>query len=987
MADTLQEIAQKILEASNGGFDIIQKIYPNADPKKAFRIREDDKTQSCHVKSYKGIYRLTDFGGTLKGEDGIGIYADWHKIDYWEAIVALGKEYGFIQDKGKETYKADYAEFAVDKCPVKLNEKGFYYKVKDFTDLDFLLLGPEISTKNEEGLTVRKPLISEEVCTKVNFFALEEYYIRSADGTKVHRFRANESYPMFAFINEDDKIGEWLKVYMPKATKRLSPDGKDRRFFHLGGRPKDFIFGFDQLQDFFDEAYDTALAKLLEKARTDEERTEIENEHEKSFKLERICIATGGSDGLNLLALGEFTIWFNSETAEITKELFDELSKYAHSIINIPDCDTTGIREGRANALKFLTLKTLWLNDYPEYKGVKDFKDYAFRNKNSALSKVRQRTHTLLERAKHTQFWDVIYSDKTKKTTYNFNVNFGLYFLEMSGFCRVDDEARKDGYYFARITNHIVEELEGTTKIKNFFKDFLEEKQKELGVRKIPHELLNNIMTSQRLSENQLLFLNLEQLDFTSFDTRSQYFFFNNETWRVDKNGISVAPKNDKFVLKSQIIEELITNQTSKKVNSREFKISEDPYFDIKPIGEDFFDIEIKEKECDFLNFIIQTSRVFWEEEKANYIEKGYSEKDFFEKTKFNIAGDYLSTDQKEEQKQHLVNKIFTIGYMLHRYKDLGKPWIPYAVDNSVQEDRVAEGGSGKSVFFSSLDYILNFHTVNGKDDLEQDKFWLENVSKHTAVIFIDDVKRGFDLEFLYQLSTGKMSINTKFQSKAVLNYNESPKFAVSSNHSLRDMNGSSIRRRLLISFSNYYHAKSEKYDKREIYDDFGYNLYSDWDDKQWNKFVNFLLQCLKFYLSHSKKIEAPDNNIMRRAWLSEMGVEFQDWADNYYPHHSGVELMKLEVEMNVKHFAENKNYKWLKGLTPNSFKSKTKAWCKFNDYEFEDRILKSVKQPDGTFQSREHIKLTRNFEDGETIPEDLNPVIEEPEDKTIFDD
>ena len=48
----------------------------------------------------------------------------------------------------------------------------------------------------------------------------------------------------------------------------------------------------------------------------------------------------------------------------------------------------------------------------------------------------------------------------------------------------------------------------------------------------------------------------------------------------------------------------------------------------------------------------------------------------------------------------------------------------------------------------------------------------------------------------------------------------------------------------------------------------------------------------------------------MRRAWLTEMGEEFHDWANSYYPDHEQEEILKITAEAEAKKYAEWKNYR-----------------------------------------------------------------------------
>lgn len=47
----------------------------------------------------------------------------------------------------------------------------------------------------------------------------------------------------------------------------------------------------------------------------------------------------------------------------------------------------------------------------------------------------------------------------------------------------------------------------------------------------------------------------------------------------------------------------------------------------------------------------------------------------YAQKNKFRIDGEGLTEQEIAEQKQNLLSKIFTVGYMLHRYKSLSRPW------------------------------------------------------------------------------------------------------------------------------------------------------------------------------------------------------------------------------------------------------------------------------------------------------------------------
>lgn len=118
MSQGLKAIADKILEMTNGGLDIIQEIYPQATPNKNFRIREDDKNASCSIFKKEDRYRINDFGGVVKSQDCFGLHALENNCDYWESIVAIARkmqtEKGIqLLNEKTRIYKPDYTEWKI----------------------------------------------------------------------------------------------------------------------------------------------------------------------------------------------------------------------------------------------------------------------------------------------------------------------------------------------------------------------------------------------------------------------------------------------------------------------------------------------------------------------------------------------------------------------------------------------------------------------------------------------------------------------------------------------------------------------------------------------------------------------------------------------------------------------------------------------------------------------------------------------------------
>lgn len=947
-----QNIVDKILQATNNGLDIILEIFPQANTRQNFRIRDaqDDKNPSASLYQDRdsGRWKIHDHAGDIRAEDCFGVYAIENGLSYREAIFEVGRklqlERGIqIFDEVKEIYKYEYREYAVADCPVELNAKGYHYVVNEtLSDYELSCLGGVVSSKKTDGTYEKQSIITDEVCKRVNLFSLKEYYQykKNDDGTeKVMHFISTDRFPILAFINQDAKLGEWLKIYMPKGSKKLQADGRDRRFKYLGGKPSRYIFGLENLERKYKDAFEKAKQEYATKEKID--LNEV-SDNDVNFKLERICIATGGSDGLNLLALGEFPIWFNSETEHIDEKLFEDLSKMAEYVVNIPDTDATGKKEGRRLALEFLQLRTLWLDDYsPKERFVKDFKDFVRCYPSLTKTKLTHKVKSILEAAKPAQFWEELVAKNGRKS-YEFNPIFGFYFLRLNGFSRLEDE-NKEKTTFIRVDGAIVEVLKDTQTIKSFFTNYLTERQKKDGVRKIPTRLINTLITSQKLSEGTLNFIHERKLQFHNFEKYAQNINFSTGSYRITADKIEEVKDHKNYVLKNKLVDVLIRQNAGFNFSTKGFnlikEVEENRIFEIKETGEGIYEIDIKIKNCHLLNYLIQTSRMYWEKERKAYIDRGMKEEFFFENTRFKITSEDLTEEENQEHVNHLVNKIFVIGYLFHRYKNPSNPWMPLALDNAVMGDKEAHGGSGKSIFFEMFKYFMNVKEIDGKMDFKNNRFWKEGITKHTDLIYIDDLNKGVEFNMFYTMTTGNITIDTKNSNLIDINKKESGKLAISYNYSLKDLQGSSTRRNLILAFSDYFHARSEERKERQPKDDFGLQLYDDFDQKQWELTIRLVVECFQFYIKQNKKIEAPINNIMRRSYLTLMGEHFQGWADAYFNEKENQELIREVVFNEFLQFVNGRKIHWLMNITPKAWMQKLQYWCKYNELEIKSEV------------------------------------------------
>lgn len=872
---------QDILNASRGGLDIILTYYPQAGAclesnRKEFKIRESERTPSARIKQLSdGNYVVTDFGDDSTPRNGIQICMKEDEITYREAIVKLAGRYG-VGGINPEINKPGF-----EKRPATVDEKEgeTYFEIKE--------------EMTEKELAELGPIVTKDVCNKYNVHSLNSFtYIKNREA---HVTTSNENYPIFMVDH-----GEFKKIYQPK-----NPD-KAYRFRYSGTRPKDFINGLNQVR------------KAHEEINSEYDPESSEKEKKKMQKLSEIIIASGERDALNVAGFGYNVIWLNSETATVDIKLYSELTKMAEQVYNLPDIDSTGKKQAIKIGLQYLDIRTISLpaklQEYRDHRGKprKDFRDYV-----EIWPKIED-FKKLMRVAMPMRFWDESYPDGGIK--YFFNNEQAYYFLQGNGFYQFENKNVRDGMMFIYMNNNIISQSEADD-CRKFIQNFLKD-------RYLPIPLRNTIHRSNQLNENSLKGLDEIKLDFTDYDKHSQYLFFSNKTWKVTSAEITeLKPSEvDRYVWE----EEVIPHKVTKK----------DPPFRMKfDKEENEYEIEILNTDSDYFKFLINASRIHWKAELINRRQAtgdGLQDKEYIKNNRYNIAGPRLEYEEKWEQKQHLINKIFSIGYLLHRYKDPARPWCVFAMDNKITETGESHGRSGKSFCYRAIRFFMKSVTLNGRNPkLTENPHVYDRVTEHTDYLLVDDSDQYLNFGFFFNALQGDMEVNPKNNQSYEIPFEHVPKFCITSNFTLRNIDPSTEGRILYTVFSDYYHVRTEGEDYAEdftIRDDFGKNLFLDYTEEEWNDDFNFFAYCLQFYLSVPRelKLNPPMDNVTKRNLRTEMTEAFKNWADVYFDAKEGMCDRLIERDIAFKDFAEKSGqHKW----TTNKFTKAIRAWSRYTDY------------------------------------------------------
>lgn len=910
---------QQIFDATDGGLNIITDYYPEA--RKAverkgtkFSIRPE-KTPSCTLKlAEDGVWLLTDFGDDSKPKNAIMICMELEGLSYGEACQFLGEKYKILSSSDK--YQAPEAKIIQRDAVPEDNEGEWKFFVREgFTELEIktVLSKNVIPYKtNEKG----EKSIDFDRCAKVfrryNFYALEAYEI--VKNRKVTRIEATDEYPIFMW-DEGPKL---KKIYQPIAKD------KGLRFMYYGQLDKDYLFGM------------TEIARAYAEVESESEPEELDENGEpinkrKPKKLPEIIYCTGGSDAMNLAFDNYQVCWGNSETAKLTQKQWRSLSDKAEKVMQCPDLDTTGIREGHRLAMEYMDLHTIKLPE--ELKTHKDRRGNPCKDVRDYLNHFSfYQFKKLVDTALPYRFWEMEpqfdRKGEFKKMGYVADPVQLYNFLQANGFCQFETEGEKSGTMYVQISNNIVEETR-PNKIKNWIHKFLQDNHYKKDLRNIFYR-------TPLLSDQSLSNLPVIDLDMKSFGPDHQLFFFANKVVKVTSKEVTEFKPGqlNNYVWKDEVID-------------HHFRI-QPPHFQVTNDPEKGFRIEILKSDNKFLNYLINASRIHWRtelEQNLDHLPEAEAEA-YRLKHKFDIAGPNLSPEERSEQMKHLVNKIYALGYLLHRYKNASRPWAVFAMDHRIGEEGESNGGSGKSFCFNSVSRFMKSHYLAGRDPkLTEKPHIYEGITKHTFFVLVDDAHQYLNFHFFFDVITGKMAVNPKNTRQYVLEFEDVPKFCFTSNFSVRNLDGSALRRILYTVFSDYYHHSKEGHyrEHRTPEDDFGKKLLDDdFTKDEWNDFYNFMIQCCHFYLNHDK-IEPPMSNVEKRNLLGVMGDEFKEWADVYFSRESG-RLNSLEIKLaafdDFKHNTKTP-------MKMQRFTKALQAWVKFNNYVLNpDRL--GLKNSDG---------------------------------------
>jgi hypothetical protein len=263
---------------------------------------------------------------------------------------------------------------------------------------------------------------------------------------------------------------------------------------------------------------------------------------------------------------------------------------------------------------------------------------------------------------------------------------------------------------------------------------------------------------------------------------------------------------------------------------------------------------------------------------KIDYIDLGgYVWKDHVIDRTFNICGVSDNFDFKKfisningGDDNRIKTMESTIGFLQHGFKNLS--FCPAVILNDEVISDNPEGGTGKGLVMNALSNMKKLVVIDGKSFNFEKSFPYQLVSADTQILCFDDVKKHFDFERLFSVITEGLTLEKKNKDAIKIPFSKSPKVAITTNYAIKGAGNSFARRKWELELHQHY---SMNFTPR---DEFGKMMFGDWNDDDWCEFDNYMIECLRYYLTYGL-VKSKFVNLKIRQLSAETCHEFIEWC------------------------------------------------------------------------------------------------------------
>jgi hypothetical protein len=209
------------------------------------------------------------------------------------------------------------------------------------------------------------------------------------------------------------------------------------------------------------------------------------------------------------------------------------------------------------------------------------------------------------------------------------------------------------------------------------------------------------------------------------------------------------------------------------------------------------------------------------------------------------------------------------IGYLLHTYKNRSNNKAIILNDEIITQN--PEGGTGKGLFIQGISNLRKTHIIDGKSHNDKASFQNQSVSLDDKVLVFDDIPKNWSFENQFSLITEGITIRHLYKDPVKLSVQDSPKIVISTNYAVKGEGNSHDRRRHELEFTQYYGKNLTPENE------FGRQLFDEWDEKEYSRFDNYMIYCIQAYLKNGL-VRQNSKNLKLRKLMAETSMEFYEW-------------------------------------------------------------------------------------------------------------
>lgn len=301
---------------------------------------------------------------------------------------------------------------------------------------------------------------------------------------------------------------------------------------------------------------------------------------------------------------------------------------------------------------------------------------------------------------------------------------------------------------------------------------------------------------------------------------------------------------------------------------------------------------------------------LIWENQK---IEKNFSCDEM--ESEFMLLCERICGDDKKRY----YALISAMGYLMQGYQNPAKAKAIIFMDEKI--DIGSNGGSGKSLVGTGIGHVRK--TIRYGKNFSFDRFSYQAFEPGTYIMEFNDIRKNFSFEMLFTNITDNIVVEKKNKNQIILPLSDAPKILISTNHAIKGIDESTLRREFIIEFSDHYnmrHTPEDEFNKR---------FFDDWNEEEWNIFFNSMIRCIQFYLANGlldyDRINLNKKNLAEHT--SEDFIEFMTEKE------IGIEYNKSTIH---KEFVEI--YKDYDKLPQKTFTEWIKAYAKMKGYKYSER-------------------------------------------------